>query len=257
MNDASILKQYSVNGVEFSTGYTALETKVMDEVDKKLNQFAPLIGGESTILPDEEDLTTDVQGKDNHIIISDTSVFSDLTTNDILYIEFQDIPSYSGLLTLVYARSEKKEGLTDELKSGVNISPDMSAYEVNLTEDIILKLNQYGLEIGGDDITVKSVKKNDIVIYNIVTPISTEHIVMKLKDKNYDDSSYTGLGRKILRKNIIDNKNILLQSEINDGFTIYIVQYDFDLNGEVIEIPYGSVLDMRGGSFNNGTIMLR
>lgn len=41
---------------------------------------------------------------------------------------------------------------------------------------------------------------------------------------------------------------------INKPNTIYIIQYDFDLGGETLEVPSNCVLDFRGGSFRNGTI---
>ena len=37
---------------------------------------------------------------------------------------------------------------------------------------------------------------------------------------------------------------------------IFIVQYDYDLNGDFIQIPDNSIILFLGGSFNNGTIVL-
>lgn len=82
--------------------------------------------------------------------------------------------------------------------------------------------------------------------------------VLKFKDKEYDTDNFSGLGRVILRKNLktIDNevKNVLTQSMINKLNTIYIIQYDYDLRGETINIPEGCVLDFKGGSLNNGKV---
>ena len=36
--------------------------------------------------------------------------------------------------------------------------------------------------------------------------------------------------------------------------TIFIVQYDFDLDGAYIELPENSILLMQGGSFTNLTL---
>jgi hypothetical protein len=38
--------------------------------------------------------------------------------------------------------------------------------------------------------------------------------------------------------------------------TIFIVQYEYDLQGSFITIPCNSILLFLGGSFNNGTIIL-
>jgi len=38
--------------------------------------------------------------------------------------------------------------------------------------------------------------------------------------------------------------------------TIFIVQYDYDLNGKFITLPLNSILLFLGGSFKNGTLIL-
>ena len=79
--------------------------------------------------------------------------------------------------------------------------------------------------------------------------------VLSFKDRDYNPDNASGLGYKILRKNWVDSRNILTQDMINDSNTIYEVRYDFDLNGQNIEIPEGSILSFKGGSFNNGIII--
>lgn len=83
----------------------------------------------------------------------------------------------------------------------------------------------------------------------------------KFADRNYSPAQFTGIGRVILRKNLVDVgngtvKNVLTQDMINKSNTIYEIRYDFDLNGKEITIPEGCVLDFQGGSFSNGTINL-
>lgn len=91
---------------------------------------------------------------------------------------------------------------------------------------------------------------------------------LKFKDKDYDPADFSGMGRIILRKNLVGTEacaiddedhfmNILTQDMIMEENTIYIVQYDFDLNGKVISIPKGCTLWFQGGSINNGTIYLQ
>ena len=83
-----------------------------------------------------------------------------------------------------------------------------------------------------------------------------EEKILKFKDKEYDKDSYSGLGRKYLRKNIIDGVNVLTQQMFSYSDTRYIIQYDYDLNGNTIMIPTDCVLDFKGGSFRNGTLKL-
>lgn len=72
-------------------------------------------------------------------------------------------------------------------------------------------------------------------------------------NRAYDTSTFSGLGYRILRKNIQSNKNVLTQSMINMPNNVYKIRYDFDLNGATINLPANSVLQFVGGSIKNGT----
>lgn len=87
---------------------------------------------------------------------------------------------------------------------------------------------------------------------------------LSLKDREYNPEDFSGLGRIILRKNVVDiedpiygkvKKNILYQDMFTQSNTIYEIRYDFDLNGQEITIPEGCVLDFQGGSLSNGNIV--
>lgn len=91
---------------------------------------------------------------------------------------------------------------------------------------------------------------------------------LKFKDKDYDPAEFSGMGRIMLRKNLVGTEacaiddedhlnNVLTQDMIREENTVYIVQYDFDLDGKVISIPKGCTLWFQGGSINNGTIYLQ
>lgn len=79
--------------------------------------------------------------------------------------------------------------------------------------------------------------------------------VLKFNDRAYNPSNFSGKGYKILRKNIVDGKNVLTQEMINQENTVYEIRYDFDLNGVEINIPEGCSLIYNGGSLNNGFII--
>ena len=83
---------------------------------------------------------------------------------------------------------------------------------------------------------------------------TTDVHVLQFADKEYNASSFSGLGRVYLRKNISDGKNVLTQAMMNKVNTRYIIQYDYDLNGETITIPAGCTLDFQGGSLGNGVV---
>lgn len=76
--------------------------------------------------------------------------------------------------------------------------------------------------------------------------------VLKFADRAYNPDRFSGKGYKILRRNIVNGKNILTQEMINQPYTIYVVQYDFDLNGATITLSEGCMFDFQGGSISNG-----
>jgi hypothetical protein len=95
--------------------------------------------------------------------------------------------------------------------------------------------------------------------------------VLKFKDKKFDPVNFSGMGRKFLRKNIVKNtngscdnpyKNILTQEMFEDcegnplTNTIFIIQYDYDLDSQFIKIPADSVLFFMGGSITNGNLVM-
>ena len=91
--------------------------------------------------------------------------------------------------------------------------------------------------------------------------------LIKFKDKEYRPEDFSGMGRIILRKNMvcpeslhIDDEdhfvNLLTQQMVRNHNTVYIVQYDFDLDGGALVMPINSVLWFQGGSINNGTLKL-
>ena len=78
--------------------------------------------------------------------------------------------------------------------------------------------------------------------------------VLQFSDKEYNASAFSGLGRVFLRKNISSGKNVLTQAMMNKANTRYIIQYDYDLDGETITVPEDCTLDFQGGSFKNGIL---
>lgn len=71
--------------------------------------------------------------------------------------------------------------------------------------------------------------------------------LLKFADKDYNTNDYSGKARKYLRKNMISGVNTLTQDMINEPNTIYILQYDYCLAGQTIELPDNSIILWRGG----------
>lgn len=87
------------------------------------------------------------------------------------------------------------------------------------------------------------------------TPNKNGNSLVSLKDRVYDPTNFSGKGYKILRKNIVNEKNILTQEMINEPNTIYEIRYDFELNEQEITIPEGCTLKFNGGNLTNGLII--
>lgn len=110
---------------------------------------------------------------------------------------------------------------------------------------------------------VDATKERYIVQGNVINIADEEDLtnvnvggtdVLKLKDKVYNPLTYNGLGKKILRKNIVNGINTLTQSMINQPNTIYVIKYDFTLV-EDITIPTNCVLEFDGGSISGANTL--
>ena len=77
---------------------------------------------------------------------------------------------------------------------------------------------------------------------------------LKFKNKDYNPENFSGLGRNFVKKNIVDGINLLSKEQFPTGSTIYVIQYDHDLNGTTLDIPSNSTLYFEGGSISNGTL---
>lgn len=75
------------------------------------------------------------------------------------------------------------------------------------------------------------------------------------KDRNYDPNNYSGMGRKILRKNMVNGVNVLTQKMMSCPNTVYVITYDYSLRGQTITVPDNCVLQFEGGSLKNGTLI--
>ena len=134
--------------------------------------------------------------------------------------------------------------------------------KVKAGKDIIEAAGNATLEIeAGDNVTIEADPETKKIVINAESEADEEDLtsvnvggtdVLKFKDKAYNPLTYSGMGRKILRKNIVDDVNTLTQEMVSDANTIYFIQYDFDLDGATITIPDNCVLEFDGGSLSNG-----
>lgn len=97
-------------------------------------------------------------------------------------------------------------------------------------------------------------------------PDANGNAYLSLKDRKYEPDKYSGLGRKILRRRVVEiedpvygtqEKNLLLQADFVEDNTVYVVRYDFTLNGVDITLPDNSYIEYEGGSISDGNIIDR
>lgn len=162
----------------------------------------------------------------------DKDKFSDAFGNDENWIRYDNL--LENIEKTYFIALERVVAVIDKLKEGV--TPDM------LSESVKQLLAEAGATI------TNLPDEEDITTTGGTVP------TLKFKDKEYLPEMASGLGRVILRKNFVGRKNILTQEMISKPNTIYIIQYDFDLNGAEITIPEGCTLDFQGGSLANGIV---
>jgi hypothetical protein len=122
-------------------------------------------------------------------------------------------------------------------------------YGMEVTEKYVNEITEVHNEYTGD--IVNNPDDEDLV--SVEKPEGAQ--VLKLADKTYNASAFSGMGRAYLRKNMAASKNVLTQAMVGSANTRYIIQYDYDLNGETITVPEGCTLDFQGGSISNGKII--
>lgn len=121
-------------------------------------------------------------------------------------------------------------------------------------------VNQWNNETLWVNILQKSISGGEVTAdeEDLTEVTEGEKSVLKFKDKQYNPDEFSGLGRVYLRKNITNvngvSMNLLTQNMLNKSNTIYIIQYDYDLNGQTISVPENCVLKFEGGSLSDGTI---
>lgn len=131
--------------------------------------------------------------------------------------------------TVNFIQGSKKNYDSSTMQGGVYFSKD--------SKEILLNGESYGNAVPADEEDLTSVNG-----------------ALQLKDREVNADNFQSKGYVILRKNIVDGKNILTQEMINQPNTIYEIRYDFNLNGQEITIPDGCVLKFEGGEMKNGDV---
>ena len=122
------------------------------------------------------------------------------------------------------------------VKSAIDVLQNNVANEIEDFENVITaQISEYEPIVINGDVTNAADEED----------LTSSNGLLKLKNRN----SLYGMGKIILRR------NHTFAEQLTQTNTIYIIQYDFDLNGATVTIPENCVLQFEGGSLSNGTLI--
>lgn len=199
-----------------------------------------------SFLPDEEDITA---------LTPDENGNSLLALKDRIY----DPTIFSG------------KGYKFVRKNITNIELAVTKISVinstTLTGNIYFKINNKGVNVSLDALIHNTTRKvaeaikdtlaincNDyevIVADSVVT--LTRRYSGSISPTTFEMYN-TGVRVIVEDSTTIDERNIIIQEDINKTDTIYEIRYDFDLDGKTITIPKNCILYFTSGKFYNGSI---
>ncbi len=152
---------------------------------------------------------------------------------------------------------------TPKIANGAVTTPKIADGAVTMEK--LSESVQEAISSGGGSVTIDR-EFSDTSLNPVQNRVVTDGIKNGI-NKEYAPANYSGMGVVYLRKNLVEKQgdlvNILTQdmfnkdsggSRVPNTDTIYVVKYDFDLNGENLTIPDRCVLDFQGGSISGGVV---
>lgn len=213
-----------------------LEHKIGDRV---------VVEGNVTNLPDEEDLTFVEESGRNVLKLANRAYTPE---------------NFSGKGYKILRKNINKLNLPT-VDIVVNNAP-ISAGDITIT--INSKQTTISLDSATDTTTaivankIATTLKSSLDDYDV--SVSSNTIVLIRKNSKSVSPSSIDVGNTAVDISVKDSitknvrKNVLIKDMINKPNTIYEIRYDFDLNGETIEIPDNCTLRFIGGKLANGTL---
>lgn len=214
------------------------------DLEKKLGDRF-VVEGDVTNLPDEEDLTS-VKGSERDV----------LKLADRSYAPY----NFSGKGYKILRKNIKQVTLavTKIVVSSVPTSDGYLAFIINGVEshvDVVASTDTTTNKVA-DKIATKL--SDTMTEYEVSKDASTITLTRKFGVEISQASSFsavnTGVSCSITDSTKKELRNLLTPIMMNQPNTIYEIRYDFDLDGESIEIQEGTVLKFEGGILRNGKI---
>lgn len=217
--------------------YDKISGKMQEEINQEVSALSPV---------DEEDLTRSFNDNGRSV-----TKFADRSYSP---------QNFSGKGYKILRKNIKPVSLaiTEIVVSSVPTSDGYLAFIINGVEshvDVIASTDTTTDKVA-EKITTKL--KDTMPEYDVSKSASTITLTRKFGGIVSTPSSFSavGTGASCIVEDCskIELRNLLTAVMIKEPNTIYEVRYDFDLSGNEISIPEGSVLKFNGGSFSNGSI---
>lgn len=190
------------------------------------------------------------------------NILNKISKFDVIYSK--DFNDFDCTINEIYADRAIKDALGRIIHDTYITNKGLTDFVIEKVYEEVLK-QIINIQIQDGSITwdklsegVKQLLKSEVSITNLPDDEDltvNEDNQLKFADKEFNPNTFSGYGRKILRKNIVAGFNVLEQYMINKSNTRYVIQYDYCLNEKTLEIPKDCILDMmQGGNLIGGTI---
>lgn len=240
-NTENIMKKYEYLLFDLSKKANTSDVQASLEELKKEIGDRTVVEGNVTNLPDEEDITSGINESGTDVLSFKDRVYNPLSFSGKGYkILRKNIKPVSLAVTKIIVGSiPTVDGAIVFTINGVEVSVDMVTTAMTSTDLVAQKIAEKltetmtEYEVSKDASTITLTRKFGGSVTPSVFSASTTGIVCTVTDSTKQEL-----------------RNILTPTMMNQPNTIYVIRYDFDLNGETIEMQEGCALKFEGGSIN-------
>lgn len=244
-NTENIMKKYEYLLFDLSKKANTSDVQASLEELKKEIGDRTVVEGNVTNLPDEEDITSGINESGTDVLSLKDRVYNPLSFSGKGYkILRKNIKPVSLAVTKIIVGSiPTVDGAIVFTINGVEVSVDMVTTTMTSTDLVAQKIaaklsaTMTEYEVSKDASTITLTRKFGGSVTPSVFSASTTGIVCTVTDSTKQEL-----------------RNILTPIMMNQTNTIYVIRYDFDLNGETIEMQEGCTLKFEGGCFKNGIL---
>lgn len=237
------------------------KTATDEELKERDEKLTELEGKTSSLQDDTDKNTSEISETKAKVEENSSSIAS-------LKLEKQDTLNFDAIPTLGSNNPVTSGGIRtalDEQKSEVDAAKEEAIQTINETEQSVI--TNFNAQRVTPEMLSEATKQlintagggtiNNLPDDEDLTSQDdgTGSYVMKLADRSYNPTNFSGKGYKILRKNIVNGENIFTKNLLNENNTIYEIRYNYDLDGAEITIPENCTLKFKGGSISNGNII--